>query len=50
MWKLILSSNGNARAALVFLNQVMVLRHTGRRIIAMFSFKVSAAPFAVVTQ
>lgn len=50
LWKLMLSSNGNARAALVFLNQVMVLRHTGRRIIAIFSLRVSAAPFAVVTQ
>lgn len=50
LWKLMLSSKGSARAALVLRNQVMVLRHTGRRIIAIFSFRVSAAPFAVVTQ
>lgn len=50
LWKLMLSSKGMKSLALVDLSNVKMLRQTGRRMRAMLSLRVSAAPLAVVRQ
>lgn len=51
LWKFMLSLNGIIELSQRFLrSQVTVFRETGSRIRAMFNFKVSAAPLAVLRQ
>lgn len=50
LWKFILSSKGMTRLRTVDLRVVSVFLQTGTRMSAMFSFNVSAAPFATHTQ